>query len=404
MKIGARVIKTGIAVAITMFICEVLELEPAFFGAVSAVINIQPSIFLTLKEARNQIFVHVLGVGAGFLFGYFIGVNPLSAGLIVILLIPLLSRLKLNNGITMGIVAALFVLSASTEEFMAHALARTGVIFAGLGSAMFVNVFLWPPRYGEMLREKLRQSNEAAVLYFCRAVQEYINLDTSEPCPDAGERERVDRLNGEVRKLLELLSRETGGVGAVAADRLARPGRKAARIQRVDRQQGEPYFRSPADEAGAPAAVGGSADQRRVQGDSRFVGKRLHDGCQAERQTADGDHRQRHGGAGGDQRELLGKADGGGRAVAAAAYRQLLSARSPRSGGYRERNQVGGPGRPRRCWRKAWQTDGSRRPPTANGPRSQGERGFLRLLSDFFFAAATRLDKRPGGKLCKIVA
>lgn len=208
VKIGARVIKTGIAVAVTMFICGVLELEPAFFGAVSAVINIQPSIFLTLKEARNQIFVHVLGVGAGFLFGYFIGVNPFSAGLIVILLIPLLSRLKLNNGITMGIVAALFVLSASTEEFMAHALARTGVIFAGLGSAMFVNVFLWPPRYGELLREKLRQSNEAAVLYFCRAVQEYVSLDTSEPCPDAGERERVDRLNGEVRKLLELLSRE----------------------------------------------------------------------------------------------------------------------------------------------------------------------------------------------------
>jgi hypothetical protein len=33
-------------------------------------------------------------------------------------------------------------------------------------------------------------------------------------------------LNGEVRKLLELLSRETGGVGAVAADRLARPAEK----------------------------------------------------------------------------------------------------------------------------------------------------------------------------------
>lgn len=208
MKIGARVIKTGIAVAITMFLCKSLGLEPAFFGAVSAVINIQPSIFLTLKEARNQILVHVLGVAAGFFFGYFFGVNALSAGLIVILLIPLLSRLRLNNGITMGIVAALFVLSANTEEFLVHALARTGVVFVGLGSAMVVNVFLWPPRYGELLRDKLRQSNEASVLYFCRAVQEYVGLDASEPVVDAGARARVWGLNKEARKLLELLSRE----------------------------------------------------------------------------------------------------------------------------------------------------------------------------------------------------
>ena len=44
MKIGARVIKTCIAVTITMFICQALKLEPAVFGAVSAVVNMQPSI------------------------------------------------------------------------------------------------------------------------------------------------------------------------------------------------------------------------------------------------------------------------------------------------------------------------------------------------------------------------
>lgn len=208
MKIGARVIKTGIAVAITMFLCKFFGLEPAFFGAVSAVINMQPSIFLTLRAARDQILVHILGVTAGFFFGYFLGVNPFSAGLIVMLLIPAYIKLKLNSGITMGIVAALFVLSSSTEEFFVHALARTGVIFAGLGSAMFVNVLLWPPQYGKQLKEKLRQSNEAAVLYFCRAIQEYVGLDNSEISLDMEQRKRVYKLNKEARVLLELLSRE----------------------------------------------------------------------------------------------------------------------------------------------------------------------------------------------------
>lgn len=208
MKIGARVIKTGIAVAITMFLCKTLGLEPAFFGAVSAVINMQPSIFLTLRAARDQILVHVLGVTAGFFFGYFLGVNPFSAGLIVMLLIPIYIKLKLNSGITMGIVAALFVLSSSTEEFLVHALARTGVIFVGLGAAMLVNVLLWPPQYSTQLKEKLRQSNEASVLYFCRGVQEYAGLSGTELYIDPEQRERVNRLNREARILLDLQRRE----------------------------------------------------------------------------------------------------------------------------------------------------------------------------------------------------
>lgn len=208
MKIGARVIKTGIAVAITMFLCKFLGFEPAFFGAVSAVINIQPSIFLTLRAARDQIFVHILGIVAGFFFGYFLGVNPLSAGLIVMLLIPIYIKLKLHSGITMGIVAALFVLSSNTDEFLTHALARTGVIFIGLGSAMIINVLLWPPKYNKLLKEKLRQSNEAAVLYFCRAVQDYVRLDSGHNSVDVEQRKRVYKLNKEARVLLELLSRE----------------------------------------------------------------------------------------------------------------------------------------------------------------------------------------------------
>lgn len=208
MKIGARVIKTGIAVAITMFLCKFLGLEPAFFGAVSAVINMQPSIFLTIRAARDQILIHILGVTAGFFFGYFLGVNPFSAGLIVMLLIPIYIKLKLNSGITMGIVAALFVLSSSTEEFFVHALARTGVIFVGLGSAMLINVLLWPPRYEKVLKETLRQSNEASVLYFCRAVQDYVSLGDHELPVDAEQRKRVYKLNKEARMLLDLLRRE----------------------------------------------------------------------------------------------------------------------------------------------------------------------------------------------------
>ena len=99
MKIGARILKTGIAVTITMYLCKMLNLEPAFFGAVSAVVNMQPSIFLTVKTAKDQILVHMIGVGAGLAFGYLLGGSPLVMGIVSILLILVYIRLGLNSGI-----------------------------------------------------------------------------------------------------------------------------------------------------------------------------------------------------------------------------------------------------------------------------------------------------------------
>ena len=114
MKIGARILKTGVAVTITMYLCKLLNLEPAFFGAVSAVVNMQPSIFLTVKTAKDQILVHLIGVGFGLLFGYLVGGSPLTMGIVSILLIAVYIRMGLNSGISMGIVAAVFVIGAAS--------------------------------------------------------------------------------------------------------------------------------------------------------------------------------------------------------------------------------------------------------------------------------------------------
>jgi len=208
MKIGARIIKTGIAVTITMFVCKVLNLEPAFFGAVSAVINMQPSIFLTVKTARDQILVHILGVSAGLLFGYLFGGNPVVMGIVTILMISIYLRLNLQSGISMGIVAAVFVLSSSQEQFLPHALSRTAVIFAGLTTAMLVNIFLWPPRYKGQFKIKLQESSEEVVRYFCQAIQEYVQIENDRPVLDQNYKAKVHRLNQEVRALSVLLKRE----------------------------------------------------------------------------------------------------------------------------------------------------------------------------------------------------
>jgi hypothetical protein len=218
VKIGARILKTGIAVTITMYICKLFNLEPAFFGAVATVVNMQPTISLTVKSAKDQILVHMIGVSAGLIFGYMIGGSPLIMGIVSILLIVIYIRLGLNTGISMGIVAALFVMGSSQELFLPHALNRTGVIFAGLITAMTVNVLLWPPRYSRMLKERLKESNEAAVDYFCRAVDEYVKLENDTPEHDLAAKQRVHRLNAETRALSGRLASEGDLLGLGTAE------------------------------------------------------------------------------------------------------------------------------------------------------------------------------------------
>ena len=218
MKIGARILKTGVAVTITMYLCKLLNLEPAFFGAVSAVVNMQPSIFLTVKTAKDQILVHMIGVGAGLLFGYLIGGSPIVMGFVSIFLIAVYIRIGLHSGISTGIVAAVFVMGSSQELFLPHALNRTGVIFAGLTTAMLVNLFLWPPRYNQQFKAKLKDSNEAAVNYFCRALDEYVRLENEAPDIDPIVKERVHLLNSEARSLSGLLAREGALLGSGTAE------------------------------------------------------------------------------------------------------------------------------------------------------------------------------------------
>lgn len=213
MKIGTRVIKTGIAVVITMYLCRLLKLEPAVFGAVSAVINIQPSLYLTLKTAREQIIIHIIGVGLGLCAGYLFGGNPIVMGAVTVCIIVLYTKLKLQNGILMGIVAAVFVLSSPAHQFMEHAYGRSAVIFLGLITAMIINLTLWPPRYGHIFIKKLQECNEKSVAYFCQAVMDFSRLDNEEiPFPEEN-REVLIRLNKECLTFAEYYRREKKSFG-----------------------------------------------------------------------------------------------------------------------------------------------------------------------------------------------
>jgi len=174
MFIGARTIKTGIAVTTAFLICKVFHIEPATFAAITAVVNMQPSVSKSLNNAWEQIGVHLLAATLSLIIGLLFGTNPMIIGSGVIILILLCNRIGWSGGIVLGIVSIVFILDSPPEAFLTHALARTLSIFVGLGVALLINRVLAPPKYKTKLFSALHSLFLLTSAYFLESLHTFI--------------------------------------------------------------------------------------------------------------------------------------------------------------------------------------------------------------------------------------
>ena len=155
VKVGSRVIKTGIAVTLALYICSIFNLESAVFAGMAAIFTIQPSIYRTWKQVWNQVETNTLGAIVALLALYFLGNDPFSIGLVMIIVILISLKLKMADTISLTLVTVLAIMSAPGNEDLGFALHRFGLTFIGMMSALIVNVFISPPNYKKMYLNKV---------------------------------------------------------------------------------------------------------------------------------------------------------------------------------------------------------------------------------------------------------
>ncbi|RYD05030.1 hypothetical protein N752_11755 [Desulforamulus aquiferis] len=107
----------------------------------------------------EQILTHIISVLIAVACGYALGSNPVIMGITTVLIILTNVKLKLFQGVAMGVVAGIFVLDAPQHDFLTHALTRSYVVFVGLGAALLVNSLLPQPRYGQIVLTNLSKLN-----------------------------------------------------------------------------------------------------------------------------------------------------------------------------------------------------------------------------------------------------
>jgi uncharacterized membrane protein YgaE (UPF0421/DUF939 family) len=181
MITGARVLKTGLAVTISMFTCVLLNIQPAIFAGAAAVLNLQPSLGKSFYNALEQILSQFIAIGIAIILGLTIGGNPLVMGLSTILVILICNHFQWRSSISGAIMATIFVLASPPDQFLNHALIRSLAIFIGVGAALLVNITIARPHYEIPLRLKLIELNKFIMDNFNQVVQNYLQLTPPAP-------------------------------------------------------------------------------------------------------------------------------------------------------------------------------------------------------------------------------
>lgn len=84
MTIGARVLKTGLAVAVTLWLGTLLGLKSPLISAIAAIFTIQPSIYRSWKHILEQVRSNLLGAVIAMAAVWLVGNSPISVGIVCI--------------------------------------------------------------------------------------------------------------------------------------------------------------------------------------------------------------------------------------------------------------------------------------------------------------------------------
>lgn len=135
---GYRTIKTAIGAGLAIWIATLLELEFASFAAIIVIMCIEKTKKKTLHSIQKKFFASLLSLILGSIFFELLGYNPIVLTLFIILFIPILIKVRIQEGFVTSVVIVLHIYTVK-EANLENLLNELYIIFIGIGIALLVN-------------------------------------------------------------------------------------------------------------------------------------------------------------------------------------------------------------------------------------------------------------------------
>lgn len=160
MKLGARVLKTGIAIVLALFIANLLQLPSPVFAGIAAVFAVQPTIYRSFLSIVEQVQGNIVGAVIAVSFVLLFGNHIFIIGLAAIIVITINLKLKIENTMGLSLVTLLVIMESPGDEFINFAIVRFSTVMLGVLSSFIVNLVFLPPKYENKLYLKTANLSE----------------------------------------------------------------------------------------------------------------------------------------------------------------------------------------------------------------------------------------------------
>ncbi|OZU88711.1 hypothetical protein CIL03_10510 [Virgibacillus indicus] len=153
--LGSRVIKTGVAIFLTAWICELLNWPPVF-AVITAIVTLEPTVSDSIKKGIVRFPASAIGSAYAVLFISIFGNSPITYTLAAVLTIATCFKLKLHAGLLVATLTAVAMVEVIHSNYLVSFFIRLGTTTVGLLVSTGVNMFVLPPDYTKEIQKNIQ--------------------------------------------------------------------------------------------------------------------------------------------------------------------------------------------------------------------------------------------------------
>ncbi len=163
MKLGARIVKTGVAIVFALYMADFLQLPSPIFAGIAAIFAIQPSIYRSYLSIIEQIQSNLIGAVIAVIFTFIFGHHYVAVGLAAVITIAVMLKFKLEKSISLALVTIIAIMEVQSDDFLTFALIRFVTVVVGVLAAFVVNLVFMPPKYETKLFQSIYMTTDELI-------------------------------------------------------------------------------------------------------------------------------------------------------------------------------------------------------------------------------------------------
>ncbi|KGX88114.1 FUSC family protein [Pontibacillus litoralis] len=193
MILGARMLKTGLSVAIAIYVATLIGASASFAG-IAALFSIQPSIYRSYQTIIEQIQANILGAIVASFVVLTLGNDPFIMGFTIVIVIGICVTFGMpESTVSLALVAVIAIMETTEMPFLTFTALRFSSLMIGVLSSFIVNQLFLPPKYETKLFTKIDNTTDD--------ILQWLRVTTRHLSDHLALKEEINRIDGEITSI-----------------------------------------------------------------------------------------------------------------------------------------------------------------------------------------------------------